>query len=121
MASLGAAVSGVTRPLRHVVKPSRIAAEHPMRMAKPQTALVAAPTSLAAPAAVSGHHCTKEYPWGVTWPAKSVAASPDFDPQAVKKSFKKWKEFNLNGDEWIGAFTMTAIDTAMFVIPGKKF
>merc|ERR1712008_130835 len=113
-------MGAMTRPVRATLKPGRVAAQHPMLKAKPQTALLAAPTSLAAPAAAPGL-CTKKYPWGVMWPGKSVAATPDFQPAEVKKAFQKWHEFNTNGSEWTGAITMTAIETAMYMMPGKKF
>merc|ERR1712203_543642 len=89
MASTGAAIRSVTRPLRAVVKPAQYAAEHPSRAT---SALVA--SSGGAVASHGGAH-DDHYAWGVHWPGHNMNHQPTYDLEAVKDSFKRWKDFRI--------------------------
>eukprot|EP00401_Gymnodinium_catenatum_P082048 CAMPEP_0117497294 /NCGR_PEP_ID=MMETSP0784-20121206/21108_1 /TAXON_ID=39447 /ORGANISM="" /LENGTH=135 /DNA_ID=CAMNT_0005292311 /DNA_START=45 /DNA_END=452 /DNA_ORIENTATION=- len=100
MASLGQAVSSVTRPLRTKVKPASVAAQHPA-FHKPAAALIPAASEVAPAKVEYGHY---SYPWGVTHFGVAVDYGKDakmVDTDAIKKAFATWGKFTLGGaDTW---------------------
>mmetsp|Transcript_357 Transcript_357/g.468 ORF Transcript_357/g.468 Transcript_357/m.468 type:complete len:124 (-) Transcript_357:83-454(-) len=122
MASMGQAISSVTRPLRAAVKPGKFVAEHRLR-ATPlandaaRAALVAVPT-MPAPAIPQSHG--HDYVWGVKWPGHSIADQPNVDTEEVKKAFMRWHIFSLGGVELWSGLMMTATSVISSSLPGKK-
>eukprot|EP00927_Polykrikos_kofoidii_P057204 TRINITY_DN51324_c0_g1_i1.p1 TRINITY_DN51324_c0_g1~~TRINITY_DN51324_c0_g1_i1.p1 ORF type:complete len:119 (-),score=15.64 TRINITY_DN51324_c0_g1_i1:108-464(-) len=118
MASLGSAVSSVTRPLKAKMKPACAVAEH--RLAAPVTAMIAAPAkAVAAPTNPSKF----DYAWNVTWPGKTLLpGQPIPNGKIFKyeglKSFKTWEQFTL-GDPSFWASVVLSAATSVNV-PGKK-